>query len=447
MKAFILLITALLIVPAVSLFGGAYRDGTEIVEITMNGPIPTRGSLVLGEGEELFIDQDMTYSSIILGAGSSLYLDNCTISVVGNGAENPKVVGSPSFLSIINSTLIVRGLNGSGLIRDRGDDASISLNISSIFRCFRSSVRVYAGDGWEGVDPGYYLKEDVGGYRFAGGNATFEISMDGGTLDLIRSNLVLEGGDGGDAPDAEDLASDAIYLSGGYTTGGKVTDHVGSGGHASLVLDCPEVDGRMIDTSIQISSGPGGDAGDAGGIPYLGDQKLVYPVPPGGYTTSWIENGTITPMGEVRGSVGVGGDADMEVDLGYLFIDGLSLYLWGGQGGDAGDGGNCRADAPEEWHTAYTVAGGGGGGYAGGMGGGKYGSYGGDILGRVGGGGNCSLSINCSDWMQSNSLDLQSWARTYMPMSNEKIQPWYLVVLHSSRARLNSNGSNTGRDR
>ena len=407
MKAFILLITALLVVPAVSLFGGAHRDGTDSVEITMNDPIPTRGSLVLGEGEELFLDQDMSYSSIIMGAGSRLYIDNCTINVVGNGAESPSVRGSPSTFSIVNSTLIVRGLNGSGLIRDRGDDAVISLNISSVFRCYRSHVYVYAGDGWEDEDPGHYLKEDVGGYRFAGGNATFEISMDGGIMDLIRSDVTLEGGDGGDAPDAQDLASDAIYLSGGYTMGGNVTDHVGSGGRSSLTLDCPDVDGRIVQTLIEIFPGSGGDAGDAGGIPYLGDLKLVYPVPPGGYTTSWIDNSSITPMGEVRGSVGVGGDADVDVEMGSLVIDGLRLYLSGGKGGDAGDGGSCRADVPVEWHTAYTVAGGGGGGYAGGMGGGKYGSYGGDILGRVGAGGNCSLSITCSDCMQSNSLDLQ----------------------------------------
>ncbi|MCK5773405.1 MAG: E3 ubiquitin protein ligase [Thermoplasmata archaeon] len=396
----------MLIAPAVSLFGGADRDGTDLVEITIMGPLPTRGSLVLGEGEQLFLDQDMTYSSIVLGAGSSLYLDNCTINVVGSGAESPKVVGAPSTFSIANSTLVVRGLNGSGLIRDRGDDASISLDISSSFRCFRSYVRVYAGDGWEDEDPGYYLKEDVGGYRFAGGNATFEISMDGGVLDMIQSSMRLYGGDGGDAPDAQDLTSDAIYLSGGYTTGGNVTDHVGSGGRSSLVLDCPGVNGRMIDTHLEISPGAGGDAGDAGGIPYLGDQKLSYPVPPGGYTTSWIENGTITPMGEVRGSVGVGGNANMKVEMGSLLMDDLSLRLLGGSGGDAGDGGDCRADDPPEWHTAYTIAGGGGGGYAGGMGGGKYGSPGGDILGRVGAGGNCSLNITCSEWMQGNSLDL-----------------------------------------
>ncbi len=407
MKTLILLITALLIVPAVSLLGGADRDGTDLVEITLEGPLPTRGSLVLGEGEELFLDQDMSYSSIILGSGSSLYLDNCTINVVGNGAESPKVEGFPSTFSIVNSTLIVRGLNGSGLIRDRGDDASISLEISSTFRCFLSHVEVFAGDGWEDEDPGHHLEGDVGGYRFAGGNATFEISMNGGTLDIARSYLLLEGGEGGDAPDAQDLASDDIYQSGGYTMGGNVTDHVGSGGRSSMVLDCPDVDGRMIGTFICLYPGSGGDAGDAGGIPYLGDLKLNYPVPPGGYTTSWIDNGSITPLGEVRGSVGVGGNADMDVELGSLFVDGLSLCLWGGQGGDGGDGGSCRADVPVEWHTAYTVAGGGGGGYAGGMGGGKYGSYGGDVYGRVGGGGNCSLNITCSDWMQSNSLDLQ----------------------------------------
>ncbi len=407
MKALILLITALLIAPAGTIFGGAHRDGSDLVEITIKGPIPTRGSLILGEGEELFLDQDMSYSSIILGSGSRLYIDNCTISVVGNGAESPRVDGSPSSLSIVNSTLIVRGLNGSGLIRDRGDDASISLDISSDFRCFRSQVRVYAGDGWEDEDPGHYLKEDVGGYRFAGGNATLEISMDGGVMDLVSSYLLLEGGDGGDAPDAQDLASDAVYLSGGYTMGGNVTDHVGSGGRSSFILDCPDVDGRMIQDLIEIRPGSGGDAGYAGGIPYLGDLELTYPVPPGGYTTSWIDNSSITPLGEVRGSVGVGGDGDMKVELGSLLIDSVTLYLRGGQGGDAGDGGSCRAEVPVEWHTAYTVSGGGGGGYAGGLGGGKYGSYGGDILGRVGAGGNSTLSITCSDWMQSNSLNLQ----------------------------------------
>ena len=361
------------------------------------GICPTRGGLVLTEGEELLLTGSHDYNSIHLGRGSSLRLVNCSLNVTGDGASYPTVSGEPALVEIENSTMNIVGLDGSGLIRDQGDDALFRVNVSGEFRMADSAVNLIGGRGWQTSEEGAYMVSEVSGHRFGGGNCSFFLTLsDTALLGLERSSICLKGGKGGDAPDAAVMTSDGIHPSGGYTVGCNVSGTVGSGGNCSFMVKGDGVDAAMSHISISLEAGDGGDAGASSSIPYFGDVEFNYPVPPGGYSTRWISGGSWTELPTVSGLVGSGGSASLGMEAEKMRMHSCTVTMRAGKGGEAADGADCRSvQSGPSGEITWSTDSGGGGGYAGSGGSGRWGFNGGDVLGQVGRGGDTSFGIHC----------------------------------------------------
>ncbi|MGA1822332.1 MAG: hypothetical protein ACMUIG_07380, partial [Thermoplasmatota archaeon] len=368
--------------------------GSEEYPINGTGVPPVRGDLVISPGEVITLTGSHDYSSASLGSGSVVTIDNCDMTVSGGADGSAIFSGSPSVLLIRNSTIRVFGSDGSGLVSSEGSPAVFDITSSGPISIEYSMVYLMGGKGYETSERGAYFERDLGGGMFAGGNASMMISPGNGrSLVVKESTLRVEGGAGGDAPSGEDVTSDATGRSGGYTIGGDVSGFVGSGGQSSLEVEADSSGILIGGTEITVIGGNGGDAGHAGSVIWSGDAGYNVQTPAGGYTSGGLDGGDIISPGTVSGNVGCGGNASIAVDAVSLTLISSFVNSRGGSGGDAGNGGNCRAVGGTGDSITRTNGGGGGGGYAGGLSGGVSGDRGGDVLGRVGSGGSASVSI------------------------------------------------------
>ena len=351
-------------------------------------------------------------AAVELGITGGATLLNCTVEVSGgDGFSNPEpwvqggdmaewyvAAGGPAKLSIGEpSTPFVRVEEANLTVRGgRGGDAADGKEASG-----------YAG----GAGGGYTNGGSIFGGAGEGGPAVLELT--GSTVELSGSVLTVQGGGGGDAGDGGgSTASNGSVLGGGggggYTggdgggfqpdgqgaapsgakPGGTVAGTVGAGGRADLGIKAGNA--TILDTGISVAGGSGGDAGRGGsGSAFCGGGGGGY----GGGGGCPVWKGVSPPEpgnaggggGVVKGSVGAGGDAGVELrGSDRLEVSGLELAAQGGPGGTAGEGGGGGVEG-----------GGGGGGFGGGGGGtlsfGTGGSA--NVSGETGAGGDASVEI------------------------------------------------------
>jgi hypothetical protein len=254
------------------------------------------------------------------------------------------------------------------------------------------------------ADAGGDISGDVG----SGGEATFSVTA--GDIYGESIDLTVVGGNGGDAGDGGINEAISGTGGGGYSgggggsyyggkggDGGNVSEQVGSGGDARCLLTLTGA-ARLVDATLDLQAGDGGDAGDGGStFNWRGGGAGGGGYSAGGGGGTGAGNG-VTPGqdgGEgwtIRGDVGTGGDAVLSVDSPRLEGRNLTLGLHGGDGGDGGTNGSRDND----------VNGGGGGAYSSGGGGGSSqadkpngaGGQGGRVTGSVGDGGAALLSFD-----------------------------------------------------
>ncbi len=373
----------------------------------------SRGDLLLAESEEVTIHGNLTYRRALLGKDSILNLEDCNLTLIGDGNEIPSITGHPSTLALINSSIILSGMDGSSKIRSAGSNVSFDLNVTSSFEMLNSSIYLRGGEGWTKSDPGAPFSTSLSGFEFSGGNSSFTLLGEISTnITIVDSSIELYGGYGGDAADGEDLDSDDFHLSGGYTTGANLSGKVGSGGGVSMSFNAPGAVMYLSNSSFWLEGGWGGMAGNAGGVVWDGEKTYTHPTTSGGYSSGgWSEGEPFDP-GTVSGDVGSGGHTSLEILVDDLTMMGCRLSLGSGGGGRSGEGGYCISDVTGNPGTATnTLGGGGGGSYAGGYGGYQMiiewdGGDGGKIMDRVARGGDSEVMINCTRciWMEDNFI-------------------------------------------
>jgi len=374
-----------------------------------------RGDLVLTIGEEVRLEGSREYRKVFLDEGSRLYLVNCTLTLTGDGNEGPSISGSPDVFSMTDSRIVMRGSNGTSGLLNQGANTSVGLLLGEEFRMDRSTISLHGGEGWTPHTPGAVFDRDLASHEFSGGSCTFSLlSNDEAVLFMNDSGIELYGGSGGDAPSGEDLSSDDFFRSGGYTTGANVSGWVGSGGRAELDIGLPR--GRIFveNTNFVLLGGNGGDAGDAGRVEWIGNQRCIHPTSSGGYTSGgWKDDGTPYNPGNVSGYVGAGGSCAVDIRGMNMTLVNTRFAGSGGEGGDTGTGGSCIAVSPGDPSLAtYTVGGGGGGGYSGGYGGYKSlsgwdGGSGGNVSGHVGSAGDFNISLKCSEVLITSKVNIE----------------------------------------
>ncbi len=396
---------------------GPWTEKRVLEEGLNQEPAPTnqsRGDLLLAESEEITIHGNLTYRRAILGKDSLLNLEDCNLTLVGDGNEIPSIIGHPSTLSLINSSIILSGMDGSSKLRSAGSNVSVELNITSSFEMFNSSIYLRGGEGWTKSDPGAPFSTPLSGFEFSGGNSSFTLLGGISTnITIVDSEIKLYGGYGGNAPDGEDLDSDDFHLSGGYTTGANLSGWVGSGGGVSVSLKAPGASMHLSNSCIWCEGGWGGWAGNAGGVVWDGEKTYTHPTTSGGYSSGGWKAGAPYDPGTISGDVGSGGRTSLEIIVEDLTMIESRLSLGAGGGGGSGKGGSCISEKSGTPETATnTIGGGGGGSYAGGSGGYMMvieydGGDGGDLLYRVARGGDSEAMINCTGciWMEDNFIE------------------------------------------
>lgn len=271
-----------------------------------------------------------------------------------------------------------------------------------------------AGDGGDAVGTG---AGGGGGYGGGGGGRTYagnasvigdvgaggdsDMAIKSANTTLYNSFINSSGGDGG-KPGNGGTGSDSEGGGGGGFGGGGggsytggwayVEGFVGSGGNASILLNCSLL--NLTGTTVITDGGDGqnGGKGGTGGIDYGGYEHYEGGGGGGGYGggggkgTDWYGGGCTT----VAGSIGVGGLSYLELVATKLDSFASTLGSSGGKGGDGGQGNNTKT--------------GGGGGYGGG--GGSYSTC--NLTGKVGDGGNSTFLIRTARCFISNDTTLNA---------------------------------------
>ncbi len=293
------------------------------------------------------------------------------------------------------SVLVVEGEAGHASVADsHGQSMAIDVTASSRIRLEEALIKVEGGPGYSPHRP--YTDGALGGKASAGGSATLSlvVASTGTTLEIINSSIHVNGGDGGDAPDGTAPHGGTGGMGGGFSGGGQVTGEVGSGGRGRVGLSASEV--IIEGMYIEVKGGKGGDAGDGASVPpdvAAGGGGGGYSGGPGADADALHA----TMGGSVIGRVGAGGDARFRVEGMDCHQTATYISVLGGRGGEAGDGGDSSGEG-----------GGGGGGYSGGGGGSSpraAGADGGYVGFHVGHGGDASVRYD----LDGDLATLDSW--------------------------------------
>jgi hypothetical protein len=361
MVTILVLQSVLVLIPAAGAEGGdGDREGQDLKitkRIVVNASqtwghvtINSTGMLVI-EAEGKFFAGGMTMED-----GSRLQINGGMLFVTGTDDDpDARINGSCYELIVTNgSILTVEGGQGQGT--SSGGDAFLDIEVSHRVLIENSIVLVSGGWGESPIAP--VTDGDLRSDEFSGGDALVSIGAWGDGTTIVRSSIKVVGGRGGDAPDGRAPDGDEGGAAGGYSSGGRVFNDVGMGGDCDVSLGGSQV--KIASSLIEVVGGDGGDAGDGGpgGVTAGGG---------GGGYSGGIGAGAQGPAGDggmVFGRVGMGGEANMIVDAEDYVQNGTRVVVTGGNGGDAGDGGNAYLSDPD---TAQ--GGGGGGGYSGGGGG------------------------------------------------------------------------------
>jgi hypothetical protein len=363
-------------------------------------------------------------ATLNITANKGIIIDNSTINVTGgDGFDLPPSNGS------VCSAWTTGNLGG--YVATGGNATTILKTIGNCDIIISSSeINAVGGDGGDAADGGnvtrfnpgdgggYSNGGDVSGYVGAGGNAYLQINSSR-KLTIFKSSINIIGGNGGKAgeggegtsarpPALQDGAGGGGYSGGDGAggsnpgagdNGGDVTDHVGQGGNAILILISVDKFNSSFSEIVALA-GNGGDAGDGGCGNYAGGGGG------GGYGGGGgSENGFNSKpnnnggdSGIVSGYVGSGGETYVYLkSTNNISFLNTNISTYGGNGGDAGDGGDGDSAG-----GSLNGESGGGGGFGGGGGGGHQsssmaGGIGGTgtVKGSVGTGGNTSIYIRC----------------------------------------------------
>jgi len=265
--------------------------------------------------------------------------------------------------------------------------------------------RMVGGVPSPGIGGGYVNGANIGGYVGVGGDSDITLTH-GVELIIVNSTIMSQGGNGGDGGDGgHDYATGKGAGGGGYCGGNgqdpgpyTASGHVGSGGHASVLLQAPSI--FINDTSVASFAGDGGDGGNGGNYNHEGGGGG------GGYGGggggSGFGGNSHGGDASVEGYVGSGGNSSLSINATDLIILSGSIQSSGGAGGWGGSGG--------VWITPGLQGGGGGGGYGGGGGGGRPSGTGGTgtVGSNVGHGGNSVLNLSADEATISKDSDIDT---------------------------------------
>jgi hypothetical protein len=415
------LLTALLL--AILMVTGATLTGIHPYQETPGKVSPTSA-----DEPPLIVTEDRTivgierFGQVEVEAGGNLYIpEGSILYATGLTLETTSVLelsGGMLILSISSTSEVVRlsgvcnhiKLTSGSRIELRGRQgsydlegthgASVEMDVQAIRGIWvqDSTIVLSAGDGNNPDAP--ITTGDLSKREYAGGHAILNLKVTArdGSITMEDSTIEIEGGDGGDAPDAVPEVDEWSPRPGGFSKGGSISGEVASGGHVDINLVATTV--RLHRSQVSGRGGSGGDAGDGADVANVS----VVGGAGGGYTGGFGGDRwgrSATDGGEVSGSVGSGGYASLGMaSYEYLQI-GSAIDILGGHGGDGGDGGSTSG-----W------GGGGGGGYTGGGGGGAVdavpeGASGGHVKGRVAAGGSASAHFTMDDGMRLDSSSVE----------------------------------------
>jgi hypothetical protein len=299
----------------------------------------------------------------LIPAGATMVINNSTLDI--SGAHGGNAVDGGDGVDGIWERGLGGGYSNMGNVQGfvgAGGSATIFIVPSDALKFYQTNINLYGGNGGLAGDGGDgWLQNAGGGGGYSGGDSTTDYGLPGGDvtgnvgtggsvisfidstlMDAFRLNMIMNGGNGGDAGNGG---------MGGYACGGGGAGYGGGGGAENTYGSAPD--------SV------GGD----GGL--------------------------------VSDRVGAGGDVRMEMDNLYSRLVECDISALGGNGGLAGNGGD--GDNPND--TPSGGEGGGGGGYGGGGGAGHDtgGGVGGSttVMGNVGCGGNSEILLNGYDTLIS----------------------------------------------
>jgi len=298
----------------------------------------------------------------------------------------------------------------------KGGDVRFDATVDGILFIDNSTLDFEGGAGFDLPASTYsaantWSSGNLEGYCAAGGNSSMCLILTSGDVAVVQcSEIRLSGGRGGRAANGADAGTGSAGMGGGYSSGGDVAGSVGTGGDCILNLSTyNEV--KFEKTSFTLSGGDGGAGGDGGdrrrsGAAYGRGGGGGYSAGGGGGARDWDsgvydygfggggggysggKGGTYNvnpvPGGAITDEVGSGGMASMLFNVGELLLSSTSIQAYGGNGGNAGSGGNFS----------------GGGGYRGeggdgtGMNGFTNGAMPGMVSGKVAHGGDSLVVIN-----------------------------------------------------
>jgi hypothetical protein len=339
------------------------------------------------EGATVIVKAGITLSAkkIQFEGGSMKILGNILIENIPNH-EAAYFGGNGKFLEMHKgSTLTLRGpISADSREESQGGCAEVDFTAEDYILIKGGSIEAYGASG-TGPSMGPWAINGLSGHESGGGTVNITLKTKGwSALNYItiedKANLVAQGGSAGHAPDAQGTTS------GGFSDGGIVSNHVGAGGDAKIVVESRNV--QIKSSTLTAKGGNGGNAGDgAQGAGSTGGAG-------GGYGGGSPVSGSSGNGVAVIDRVGSGGWASIYVNAsGSAEVKNSDIKGYGGNGGTAGNGGNGGMN--------WNDGGGGGGGYGGG--GGATGS-GNDVVGEgtmvmdyVGAGGFVNFGFNAME--------------------------------------------------
>ena len=386
---------------AIAISDDADRSGPDLVvdEEYVVDDLRTRGDVLVTSTGTLRIVSGGTLlaEGLTLEDGSRLLIEGGTMAVMSNEGDRHAIVTGTCLELVMTggAVLVVEG--GPGEKTMEGGDALVQLEARARVHIEDSVVLVSGGDGHS--TDAQVVVGDLAGDEFGGGDASLSIQIDpmGTGLRVVDSSVEVVGGNGGDAPDGGPSIGAVGGSAGGFTAGGSVSGRVAVGGTPSLMFQASLV--QVLSSLVEVVGGDGGDAGDGGDSTGTGGGGG------GGYSggggDNWSIGGGGGDGGPVSGMVAKGGDAALTMKaLLSLDVSDSRMVVEAGDGGHAGDGGDCDMTRSDN-----SLGGAGGGGYSGGGGGGagelsgNDGGRGGTVTGRVGTGGDSTLLLQAPDAM------------------------------------------------
>jgi len=365
---------------------------TVSTDYTVSGSENWKSVTIQSGGTLKILKDSLLVTTNVNMQGGSLLVTGGTLVVTSTVPGDQSVIrGTALYLNLTKGAMLQFSAPGGGntTATSQGGAAGINVSITGAATIDGASITAAGGAGFVLSSP-WVVNQPLKGYVSAGGPAQLEMKAQAGAKILVRSAAIqLTGGAGAKAPDGQNAVGNAGGKGGGYSDGGEVSEYVGSGGRATLLLDGPDV--VLENSSLTGSGGPGGDAGNGGSAGSGGGGGGGYG---GGAGSDYGSSGSGTAGKDalVTGFIGTGGPADITLTGASLKVTNFTANCYGGNGGKAGTGGD-----------ASPYAGGGGAGYAGGGGGGSVAGYGsganggaGSVSGAIGSGGRSLTTIKAN---------------------------------------------------